>query len=546
MSPAAAGAARRRVPGIGTVTVKGTGKYVVDSSHPALPSYFKSATCYLVAVDGLPTVEVDVAVSANPVTKKSTVVFHCGADGSSPWFTAAGNPNMVSQLVAAGCQVLDIRWPNRWVASAPGQAAGMIRVAARVAAILRYVHSNFADGLPFILVGGSGATSALTYALAWYGLKDLPTKVVLASGPTNIRVDKFCMGVPNYSFPQPYGGAETSMFDAAFGYDFGTGPCALTQPANTLYLSQGLDSAAVDLDWLPSFPLRVLWGGKDLTPWPYNAQDWMFIGEPRPPWFTPPASAPNNTLICSTDPLSPHELPSARSGAALMSWAILGQPGPLQSKAVTVPQKSSPRAAICAPTSLLMAHGAPVAVNAGTLLVGFVQAPPGTVNGPPGWINPLTVPLASGKGQLGLWYKVATGAEHTDDFSWAVPAGVQGGAIVTEFGFGLIDPALDGVANWVSNNAVTSGSPGQAPLTGNVGGAYELAVLGVALGGSAGTWKGWSNGFQKIATTGTMAVASLPAAIANPNPGGTITTTVAWTTARAASMILATFYGTGD
>jgi pimeloyl-ACP methyl ester carboxylesterase len=144
-------------------------------------------------------------------------------EAGTAWWGGMPNPNaMVAQffnsLLAAGHQVILIRWNNAWYGTSPTRLQlGQLAAACRPATVMQWVKQHYPSP-SFNVIGTSAGGAAIAYALADYGI--VIGKAVVDSGPPFMELRKACEHYPGYEFNA---GAK-GIVDTAYGY-YGNGPC---------------------------------------------------------------------------------------------------------------------------------------------------------------------------------------------------------------------------------------------------------------------------------------------------------------------------------
>ena len=184
-----------------------------------------------------------------------TVILHKGGGGTS--FLDMG---FVDALASAGYRVVQIRYASDWEQEAN---RGMVAAGCRPATVFRVVAQMF-SGAPTCLVGFSGGSGAIGFAMAHYGLENDVAYALLAAGPPFGRIDYGCaptqyMGPPRSLCPAlpnaPYAYSRGPRLDAWMG----TMSCGQSTPTaaevamwrESSIVSSGADYdyGAVRMDW---------------------------------------------------------------------------------------------------------------------------------------------------------------------------------------------------------------------------------------------------------------------------------------------------------
>lgn len=171
------------------------------------------------------------------------------------------------------------------------------------------------------------------------------------------------------------------------------------------------------------------------------------------------------------------------------------------------------------------------APTAGNLLVAVVKANNANAVAIAGW---LTGPEVAGSNHIILLYKVATGGESATVTAICTSATIMHLHVLEYSGLAPTAP-LDQTSTGTSGGTgVTSLSTGMTLATTF---ADELAIAGVAEGGSNGDTVSWSNSFTAQGETDQLITADrILTAV------GTVETTGSWATSRGARAVLATFH----
>jgi hypothetical protein len=212
------------------------------------------------------------------------LVMLASGGGGTGWWSGGGGlaASFVDSLRADGFVVVQLRWVDPWLASAPGEDAGSGHLACRPATIFKWVHDKqFVPlGVPaatigtcgFCISGNSGGASQVSYALTFYGLASILDAVVPTSGPPHAAQAKGCLrnaGQEAYW----YDASATATIDSSYGFAAGQGPCA-THDASFIprWDAESADTGGNDF-FYPRTRVVVILGGQDASSAPPHARD---------------------------------------------------------------------------------------------------------------------------------------------------------------------------------------------------------------------------------------------------------------------------------
>jgi len=175
-----------------------------------------------------------VSVSTPSGTSRGVAVFTTGSGGEN-WALEGGERRaFLSQLLADGFKVVQLRWAANWLISSPGNDAGTAHLACRPATAFNWIHQTHfrplgiarsANGrCGFCITGNSGGATQVSFALSHYGLDEILDAVLPTGGPPHAALAKACLRKPGeegFWYAQ-----ETRAFlDRGFGFFNGSGPC---------------------------------------------------------------------------------------------------------------------------------------------------------------------------------------------------------------------------------------------------------------------------------------------------------------------------------
>jgi hypothetical protein len=201
---------------------------------PCLSGY----TCQAFKVDqcnGVSQAATGVLAKAAPTTiARGMVLFFSGSKGTEWWTNGSTIAEPFLQgLRALGFWVVQVRWKDPWLLSAPGEDAGSAHMACRPATVVSWVHSNLylplgiqsaPEQCGFCITGNSGGSGQVTYAIAFYGLAPILDAVVATSGPTHTALTAGCLrqsGQTHFWFSD----SESVSIDSSFGFNQQAGAC---------------------------------------------------------------------------------------------------------------------------------------------------------------------------------------------------------------------------------------------------------------------------------------------------------------------------------
>lgn len=151
------------------------------------------------------------------------------------WWSATPKPAALAKdLAIAGFEVVQVRWRDGWSIAAPGDAAGPAHLGCRPAGIIRWLYENAfvplgitPNGIGicgFCIVGTSGGSSQVAFALSHFGLEGILDAALLLSGPPHAAMSKGCLQVQGEK-KYWYTLSESNTMDASFGFSGNSGPC---------------------------------------------------------------------------------------------------------------------------------------------------------------------------------------------------------------------------------------------------------------------------------------------------------------------------------
>jgi hypothetical protein len=340
---------------LGTVTTNSSTDTTCPADHTcqgievSCPSVSQSAAAFVAT-----------AQPTGPV--RGLVALASGGPGNLWWSEVTGlGPPFVDSLRADGFVVVQLRWVDPWLASAPGEDAGPGHLACRPATVFKWVYDNqfLPLGLPatsvgrcgFCISGNSAGASQVAYAVSFYGLASILDAVIPTSGPVHAAVAKGCLQNPTEQ-AYWYDAAYRSTIDSSYGFPSGQGPCA-TQDATFLprWTAESTDTGANDL-FYPTTRVALIVGGQDPSYAPAHARDFAAA--------LALAGSPYVTL--QTVSSMPHRIQSSADGLSALHDALLatagGYPRPLGATPLHV--ALVPAFAPCSVPNNV--HGSPLAV----------------------------------------------------------------------------------------------------------------------------------------------------------------------------------------
>ena len=168
--------------------------------------------CYDMAIEcpGIEDLGGSVAVYEAATSAVGTVILHKGGGGTS--FLDLG---FVEALESAGYRVVQLRYDTDWEQDSH---LGMVAAGCRPATVFREVARRHST-TPTCLVGFSGGSGAIGFAMAHYGLENDVRYALLAAGPPFGRIDYGCA-------PDLYSGEPRNLCPALTDapYAYGRGP----------------------------------------------------------------------------------------------------------------------------------------------------------------------------------------------------------------------------------------------------------------------------------------------------------------------------------
>jgi hypothetical protein len=132
---------------------------------------------------------------------RGTIVFLTGGDGTIPATDPGAELTYAGDYFNAGYEIVQIAWNYGWeltdVPGVPGPppAPNIQYAACRPATFLQYVHDNYFTRTlqtGMCAQGGSAASAAIAYSLAYYGLGSALDKVELLAGPPLSDIKQGC------------------------------------------------------------------------------------------------------------------------------------------------------------------------------------------------------------------------------------------------------------------------------------------------------------------------------------------------------------------
>jgi hypothetical protein len=177
----------------------------------------------------------------------------------------------MGRLRAVGLTVVQVRWHQSWLASAPGESIGSAYLACRPATIAKWVHdTKFAPltspattmgACGFCLVGASGGASGISYSLSHYGLDPYVDGLFPTGGPPHAALAKGCMRTPGEE-SYWYDGASVKAIDSSYGYTQ-SGPCLVNDASfESRWVADSIDITGTDFAY-PTTRVRPLLGSLD-------------------------------------------------------------------------------------------------------------------------------------------------------------------------------------------------------------------------------------------------------------------------------------------
>jgi len=138
----------------------------------------------------------EIAIAYPGGTPVGVVLEYSGHDGEA-WFadgTAELRDQFNANILQAGYIVAMVRWKGGgWFTAEKGHVDGFAKLSNRPATSARWVYDNIAvpNGVPMKLIGISGGSAQVAYALAFYGIDSVTDAAILISGPP---FDEQCRG----------------------------------------------------------------------------------------------------------------------------------------------------------------------------------------------------------------------------------------------------------------------------------------------------------------------------------------------------------------
>jgi hypothetical protein len=211
------------------------------------------------------------AIGATSSRRRGLVALFTGGTGGKFWgLETAEAADTVTALRAAGFEVVQVRWHQSWLASAPGEQAGSALLACRPATIVRWIHDTRymplhldpAQGVcGFCVSGTSGGASAVSYTLSHYGLDVILDGVFPVGGPPHAALVKGCRGLRGEE-GYWYEGDSTKAIDSSYGY-VTTGPCTSHDASfQSHWIADGIESTGSDFAH-PQTRIHILVGSRD-------------------------------------------------------------------------------------------------------------------------------------------------------------------------------------------------------------------------------------------------------------------------------------------
>jgi hypothetical protein len=184
------------------------------------------------------------------------VVFFSGATGHGYWSGGSRLTGPFLDLLRLdGFVVVQVRWLEGWLVSAPGEPVGPARLACRPATAIQWIHDTIYLPLGiharlgecgFCLTGQSGGGDQAMYPLASYGLDRIVDAVIPTSSPTHSALEQGCLADAGLAYSRE----EAQFIDSSYGFIGslqGQGPCVNRDPSFTNEWRQdGLDTGGID------------------------------------------------------------------------------------------------------------------------------------------------------------------------------------------------------------------------------------------------------------------------------------------------------------
>ena len=299
------------------------------------------------------------AQATGPV--RGLVMLATGGGGTAWWSEASSlAASFVDSLRSDGFVVVQLRWVDPWLASAPGEDAGSGHLACRPATVFKWVHDNqFVPlGVPptvvgrcgFCISGNSGGASQVSYALSFYGLDSILDAVIPTSGPPHAAQAKGCLrnaGQEAYW----YDSSATATIDSSYGFAAGQGPCA-THDLSFVprWNAESADTGGNDF-FYTSTRVVVILGGQDTSSAPPHARDFA----------TQISAAGSPYVTLQTVPNMAHPIQQSSDGLAALHAALLANGGGYPRPRGATPLRAALVPAFAACAAANDTHGAPLA-----------------------------------------------------------------------------------------------------------------------------------------------------------------------------------------
>jgi hypothetical protein len=266
------------------------------------------------------------ATGAATAPARGLVMLMTGGGGTSWWGTNSLASSLVDSLRSEGFVIVQLRWVDPWLGSAPGEDAGSGHLACRPATVFKWVHDNQFVPLGisattigkcgFCISGNSGGASQVAYALTFYGLDSILDAVIPTSGPPHAGQEKGCLrnaGQQAYWYQT----SSSNTIDSSYGFAPGEGPCANHDPSFVPRWDAESADTGGNSFFFPRTRVAMILGGQDNTSAPAHARDFAArLG-----------LAGNPYLTLQVVPTMAHPIQGSSDGLAALHAVLLGVAG---------------------------------------------------------------------------------------------------------------------------------------------------------------------------------------------------------------------------